>query len=78
MAFALFSGSGENAIRIFREEEVASEDVNPGKGRSYGLVASKEEAHDGDVNCVQWSKAEAGLLASAGDDGLVRIWRVQT
>jgi cytosolic iron-sulfur protein assembly protein CIAO1 len=32
-------------------------------------------AHSGSVNCVVWSPAEAATLASAGDDGLVRIWK---
>ncbi len=28
-----------------------------------------------DVNCVRWNPKEAGLLASCGDDRVVRIWR---
>eukprot|EP01138_Halocafeteria_seosinensis_P006650 gb/GECG01006798.1/.p1 GENE.gb/GECG01006798.1/~~gb/GECG01006798.1/.p1 ORF type:complete len:374 (+),score=50.33 gb/GECG01006798.1/:1-1122(+) len=35
----------------------------------------KENAHDGDINCVRWSPVLPHLLASAGDDCEVRIWR---
>ena len=38
-------------------------------------VASCAEAHGGDVNCVRWHPQEATLLASAGDDGAVHLWR---
>lgn len=45
--------------------------------RVLGRVPS---AHGGDINCVSWSTFssddQAGtLLASAGDDGTIRIWR---
>jgi hypothetical protein len=36
-----------------------------------------EKAHIGDVNCVRWRAGGAAgpqLLASAGDDGLIKIW----
>ncbi|WFD29754.1 Cytosolic iron-sulfur protein assembly protein [Malassezia sp. CBS 17886] len=44
------------------------------------LAAAAENAHDvADVNCLAWAPSaddkEATLLASAGDDGIVRIWR---
>jgi WD40 repeat protein len=29
----------------------------------------------GDVNCVCWHPHDGCMLASAGDDGAVRIWR---
>lgn len=35
-------------------------------------------AHSGPVNCVAWSTEDEGVLASCGDDGLVRIWRFGT
>ena len=37
--------------------------------------AGVDEAHEGDVNCVTWHPLEAGLLASCGDDGLIKLWR---
>jgi WD40 repeat protein len=43
------------------------------------LVAQMEQAHgDHDVNTVAWCPLEDGarVLASAGDDGYVRVWEV--
>lgn len=31
-------------------------------------------AHSGDVNCVAWNPVDESMLASCGDDGLIRIW----
>ncbi|CAG8487749.1 7761_t:CDS:2 [Ambispora gerdemannii] len=45
---------------------------------NYTVVASISSAHGvADVNCVQWHPSEIhdNLLASAGDDGIVRIWK---
>ena len=42
------------------------------------MEQSLEEAHDGDVNCVRWNPTEASsnILVSAGDDGVVKLWRM--
>lgn len=43
------------------------------------LVHLFVSAHDGfDINCVSWCRIEsdANLLASCGDDELVRVWSV--
>ena len=40
------------------------------------MLAERVLAHDGDVNCVRWHPLDSTLLASAGDDGTVRIWRL--
>ncbi|KAG9284028.1 hypothetical protein G9A89_022802 [Geosiphon pyriformis] len=64
------SGSGDNFIRIF--EQISSSDPN------FTMVASISSAHGAaDINCVQWfpSSVNANLLASAGDDGIIRIWQ---
>jgi WD40 repeat protein len=29
----------------------------------------------GDVNCVRWNPKEQGILASCGDDKVVRVWK---
>ncbi|CAG7896875.1 unnamed protein product [Brassica rapa] len=61
------SGAGDDAIRLFAD------------GPSYILLLKKENAHDMDVNSVQWSPGEENrLLASASDDGMVKIWQLAT
>ena len=39
-------------------------------------LARKAGAHSGDVNCVSWHPSRPDILASCGDDGAVKIWRV--
>lgn len=33
-------------------------------------------AHAADLNCVRWHPSDPTLLASAGDDGVIKIWRL--
>ena len=47
-----------------------------GGGGAWEQLCSVREAHSGDVNCVRWNPADPSMLASAGDDGLVKIWRL--
>jgi WD40 repeat protein len=42
----------------------------------YRHVGSAPSAHAGDVNCVRWHPRDPGLLFSAGDDHVVRVWRL--
>jgi len=72
------TGAGDNAIALLRYEK--SEDGVSGLGQ-LSLITKVENAHDGDVNCVRWNPRYdptlAPLLLSAGDDGLVKIWRLE-
>lgn len=43
--------------------------------QKYKVTTSVPRAHTGDVNRVAWHPTESNLLASCGDDGMVRIWR---
>ncbi|RVW48091.1 Protein CIA1 [Vitis vinifera] len=45
-------------------------------GPLYKLMLKKEQAHDMDINSVQWSSGENRLLASASDDGTIKIWEL--
>ena len=31
-------------------------------------------AHDADVNVISWSRGTTYMLASGGDDGVLRVW----
>jgi WD40 repeat protein len=41
---------------------------------SYEMVTVVNDAHEGDVNCVAWNPKDSKILASCGDDGLIKIW----
>ena len=42
----------------------------------FNLVAKQEKAHEQDVNSISWHPTE-NILASASDDGTVKLWRVK-
>eukprot|EP00842_Homolaphlyctis_polyrhiza_P004423 jgi/Hompol1/4982/HPOL_004105-RA len=67
------TASGDNCIKICRLVE------HDGEHGSIETVCSLPESHGlNDINHVVWCPLESHseLLASAGDDGVVRIWRV--
>lgn len=64
---AIATGGGDDTIRVLSK-------VNEEK-EEWAVTASVERAHRGDVNCVRWNPAQKDVLASAGDDGCVRLWR---
>lgn len=68
------SGSGDNAIRIFAGVKRLL-DVDPCQQLTFELACEQLQAHDADVNCVAWHPLQGELLASAGDDGFIKIWR---
>ncbi|CDF39530.1 WD40-repeat containing protein [Chondrus crispus] len=39
------------------------------------VMATEMRAHSGDVNRVAWNPIDQDILASSGDDGLVKIWK---
>ena len=70
------AGSQDNGIRVFRQVQQSSA-AEPSSAPSYDQAIHLEDAHTADVNCVQWHPQDATLLASAGDDGSVKLWRIQ-
>jgi len=74
------TGGGDNSIRVYQRRE-GKESGGEGNGtgdgvadEEYTLRAEQRRAHAGDVNCVRWHPSRPELLASAGDDGLVKVW----
>ncbi|KAG0478632.1 hypothetical protein HPP92_013351 [Vanilla planifolia] len=65
------SGAADDAICLFHEAKDYS-----ANGPSYKLILKKEKAHDMDVNSVQWNPKEPSILASASDDGTVKLWKL--
>lgn len=63
---------GDDAIRIFGEANVG-DSVDLGSP-CMDLLATQRSAHLQDVNSVAWNPVVPGLLASASDDGDVKLW----
>lgn len=63
---------GDDSIRVFQELQPQEE-----THISFDLICSNEKAHSQDVNAVTWNPVIPGLLASCGDDGLVKLWQFQ-
>eukprot|EP00873_Tetraselmis_striata_P005974 jgi/Tetstr1/426238/TSEL_016558.t1 len=70
------SGSGDNSIRIFAEDAEAEAEPSS-RARPFRQLACREAAHASDVNCVRWNPTRTGMLASAGDDEVVKIWQLR-
>ncbi|XP_073309801.1 protein CIA1-like [Primulina huaijiensis] len=65
------SGAADGALCLFVENEDRSVDEP-----KYRLLLKKENTHDSNVNSVQWCTTEKRRLASASDDGTVKIWEL--
>lgn len=73
MTDLIATGCGDNSIRIFKEDN-ASDRNQP----SFSCVAHIFEAHSQDINSVQWNPVVKGVLASCSDDGLVKLWKMES
>ena len=73
--YSMLAGSGDNSICVHEEEPSTSVDIDPLQKPSFALAARRQQAHSADVNCVRWHPTDPVLLASAGDDGCIRLWR---
>lgn len=68
----IVSGGGDDSINIYSEKRNGITDSDT---PLFATDVSVRKAHDGDVNCVRWHPLDGSLLASVGDDGLVKIWK---
>jgi len=64
---------GDNSIRIFKEEDLSDRNQP-----SFSCISAVSEAHSQDINSVQWNPVVKGVLASCSDDGLVKIWKMES
>ena len=66
---AIATSCGDDHIRVFKEQP--NGDPN---APVFDLLLTIRQAHDKDVNSVAWNPTVVGLLASASDDGTVKLW----
>eukprot|EP00215_Chloropicon_roscoffensis_P000483 CAMPEP_0198466996 /NCGR_PEP_ID=MMETSP1456-20131121/4373_1 /TAXON_ID=1461544 ORGANISM="Unidentified sp., Strain RCC1871" /NCGR_SAMPLE_ID=MMETSP1456 /ASSEMBLY_ACC=CAM_ASM_001119 /LENGTH=351 /DNA_ID=CAMNT_0044192977 /DNA_START=222 /DNA_END=1273 /DNA_ORIENTATION=+ len=71
------TGMADNSISLLQAEKAEGSPEDPGASRQVlKLVKEIRGAHDGDVNCVRFNPKDPGVLASAGDDEVVKVWDV--
>jgi WD40 repeat protein len=65
---------GDNCVRVFKQNVESSDlpDVP-----NFELSVKQCDAHEGDVNAVSWNPKIGEMLASCGDDGVVKIWQYE-
>lgn len=69
MTGILATASGDNYVRLFKESEFS--ELNAPSFESIWSI----QAHDQDVNSVQWNSKAEGMLASCSDDGNIKLWQ---
>ncbi|GMT00869.1 hypothetical protein PENTCL1PPCAC_23043 [Pristionchus entomophagus] len=62
-------GGGDETVRVLRVQGMEGEETIDEMAVYSG--------HEGDVNCVLWHPKDPTLLASASDDGSIRLLRIQ-
>ena len=72
------SGGADHAVHIYREVMDKSSNSSHNSDHPRFVVDASASTGGGDVNSVCWHPWDGSILASAGDDGNVRIWRYKT
>ncbi|XP_073273752.1 protein CIA1-like isoform X2 [Primulina huaijiensis] len=65
------TGAADGALCFIIESEDGSFDEP-----AYKLLLKKDHAHDKDINSVQWCSQDNSHVASASDDGTIKIWEL--
>jgi hypothetical protein len=59
------------------EQQQEGQSVVPSiPGATWEQLCTAAGAHSADVNCVKWHPTDSTLLVSAGDDGVIKLWRL--
>lgn len=65
----LVSASGDNALAFYAKSDDGSDQSD-----IFVCVDKSGQSHNCDINCVAWNQAQPGLLASGGDDCVIKLW----
>lgn len=74
------TAGADNSIHIFGDvNKLESEEAKNASSAMprYRQLCFANQAHQQDVNSVHWNPKTSQLLASASDDGIIRIWRIE-
>ena len=69
----LITACGDDAIRCF----YLPPDLATNADSTVALLSVKDTAHESDVNAIRSCPKDKALLASCGDDDLIKIWRLR-
>eukprot|EP00474_Spongospora_subterranea_P000633 CRZ01091.1 hypothetical protein [Spongospora subterranea] len=72
------SAGGDDQLCVFHTELIKNADQDDECDINASLHCRVPDAHEGEVNCVAWSNGASPLLASCGDDYVVKIWRFRS
>lgn len=67
----LVSASGDNALAFYAR----SKENSSGQEDIFSCVDKFGQSHSCDINSVAWNQNQPGLLASAGDDCIIKLWK---
>eukprot|EP00899_Mesostigma_viride_P024588 jgi/Mesvir1/5313/Mv15407-RA.1 len=70
------TGAADDNLRLFGETTPEGEGEADAGVPSYRMLLCQDKAHALDINCVRWNPTDKKMLASAGDDMVVKIWEV--
>eukprot|EP00879_Flechtneria_rotunda_P009244 GHRR01009677.1.p1 GENE.GHRR01009677.1~~GHRR01009677.1.p1 ORF type:complete len:271 (+),score=90.45 GHRR01009677.1:85-813(+) len=71
------TSAAADAAQSTPHEHIGELNDKPAAPAAWDLLCGIDQAHDADVNCVKWHPKQQGLLASCGDDNVIKLWVYQ-
>lgn len=69
------SVGADDVLNVYREAMMGAAGGSTSDEPKFERDCSVYAAHAGDVNCVRWNPRDGSILVTAGDDGVLRMWR---
>ncbi|CAG0925032.1 unnamed protein product [Notodromas monacha] len=70
----LATGCGDNSVMVFRNTPPNELDFS--RDLDFTALGREIDAHENDVNSVAWCPVQSDILATAGDDGKIKLWKI--